>query len=495
VFFAVACVHLFASPFTKVEESFNLQATHDLLFRGPLAVREFDHVEHPGVVPRSFVGAVVLAALAAPFRPLLDATALFATKLAMQVVVRLVLAFLSALALSSLVGAVEAAFSRRTAQLTAVVIASQFHVLFYASRTLPNTYAQILVTCAFAAYMRGRVDVAVALLIASTAIFRSELALLAVPLIVQLLALRQIALGHLIKLGVGVSLLSLALTVCVDSYLWQRWLYPEGELFVFNAVHGKSILWGASPWHWYASSALPRAVAAVVVLIPFGIAAQPRRLAQLLFAPTAFVALYSFMPHKELRFVLYVVPLLAVCAGVALDRAVANAQRAYRAACDPQKAAPASRWRHYAALALGVGAVLATALSTVAFSHVSSLNYPGGVAFARAHRLLLQSRANDSIALHIDVAAAQTGVSRFGERRDWGTWTYSKDERRPLDTSPFTHLLGERADVDGFRVIQSTAGFDGLERPTAANGWWPVRVSDRIHLLERIAPTGTTGKR
>jgi len=149
--------------------------------------------------------------------------------------------------------------------------------------------------------------------------------------------------------------------------------------------------------------------------------------------------------------------------------------------------------RHYAALLLAGALVLATALSTAAFSHVSSLNYAGGVGFARAHELL-RARADEPLVLHIDVAAAQTGVSRFGERRDWGAWRYSKDERRPLDTAPFTHLLGERADVAGFRVVQATTGFDALERPSAANGWWPVRVRERIYLLERDPTANVTGR-
>lgn len=62
------CLHLYVAPYTKVEESFNVQAVHDILTYGiPTedvgnSLRaQYDHMTFPGAVPRTFIGAVVLA--------------------------------------------------------------------------------------------------------------------------------------------------------------------------------------------------------------------------------------------------------------------------------------------------------------------------------------------------------------------------------------------------------------------------------------------------
>lgn len=133
-------LHLVVAPYTKVEESFNIQATHDILVYGtPLnnihqKLSSYDHVAFPGAVPRTFVGPLFLATFSQPIVALLG----FGNA---QLLVRGLLGFFNASALIFFRTQLHAACGPAASRWFALFQASQFHIIFYASRTLPNMFA------------------------------------------------------------------------------------------------------------------------------------------------------------------------------------------------------------------------------------------------------------------------------------------------------------------------------------------------------------------
>ncbi|KAM3520127.1 hypothetical protein MY4038_009548 [Beauveria bassiana] len=418
--FAVPLVHLLLAPFSKVEESFTLQAAHDVLVygtptgadRAAALAASYDHFVFPGAVPRTFIGAVVLAALSQP----LIALAGFARA---QMLVRGVLGALNALSLLVFRRGLDAAFGKATGRWWVVLVVSQFHLMFYLSRTLPNMFSFGLTTLAAAfllpqatpALAFARQKQAILLLVFSAVVFRAETALLLGATCLQLLFRRRATLTRLVPLLAGLSLGALLLSVPVDSYFWQRGLlWPELAGFYYNVVRGSASAWGTSPWHYYFSSALPRLLlnplalplAACAIWWP----ATRRPAADLVAPPLLFVALYSLQPHKEARFIFYAVPALTAAAALGANYVYTRRSKSllYRIVA--------------AALPLSILASLAASLAMLL---VSSLNYPGGDAVAQLFQLThhqhhhASAPPHDTLSVHADVLTCMTGLTLFGQ--------------------------------------------------------------------------------
>jgi len=116
-------------------------------------------------------------------------------------------------------------------------------------------------------------------------IFRADLAVFALPMVlVTLIAQRKDAL-HLVITGVISSLSSLgnimidllthltliAVTMLVDSILWKRWLWPEGQVLFYNTVLNKSHEWGTQPFLWYFTNAVVRMFTGTIPLVLVGV--------------------------------------------------------------------------------------------------------------------------------------------------------------------------------------------------------------------------------
>ncbi|XP_035218774.1 dol-P-Man:Man(7)GlcNAc(2)-PP-Dol alpha-1,6-mannosyltransferase-like isoform X2 [Stegodyphus dumicola] len=414
--------HVVLCPYTKVEESFNLQAIHDLLYHGS-NISQYDHLEFPGVVPRTFIGPLTVAALSYPFlyiNLILDMGKIF-----MQYTVRIMLGTLVLAAFHKFKEAIAKQYGSMVSLWLQIITASQFHVMFYMSRPLPNTFALVLALFAFHYWLTRNQRMFLFTSAAAVIVFRAELSIL-----LGLIALGEIISGRLnilsvICWGLPSGFWMLGLTVCIDSYFWVRPVWPEGEVLWFNVFLNKSSEWGISPWAWYFYSALPRALLMSIIFIPFAFLLD-YRIRALLYPVFGFIVVYSFLPHKELRFIIYTIPLLNVaaartCAHIWNNRMHSSMQGVLL---------------HFTCLH-----IILNLCATALILNISYFNYPGGYAMAKLH--LIEEGEKD-LNIHIDVYSAQTGVSRFTELNS--NWKYNKTENLPLggvEIMQFTHLLVE----------------------------------------------------
>ncbi|XP_033647200.1 dol-P-Man:Man(7)GlcNAc(2)-PP-Dol alpha-1,6-mannosyltransferase-like [Asterias rubens] len=466
----VPMMHLYICPYTKVEESFNLQAMHDIIYHRR-NITAYDHQEFPGVVPRTFIGPLVVSGLASPFIAI--ASALGASSMVTQYIVRACLGFLVIHSFRDFCEQVSWMFGSDTANYLALITLSQFHFMFYVTRPLPNIFALAIALKAISAWMQQNHRDFILLSAFAIITFRFELCLLlGLMLLGELLSQR---LGFLTLIGWGIvgAVLSLGSTVLIDSFFWQYWLWPEGTVLWYNTVLNKSSNWGTSPFLWYFYSAIPRALASSLMLVPIGCFVD-RRIWRFLLPPIGFVFLFSFLPHKELRFIIYTFPMLNTAAAVAVSYIF---RRFTKSAL-------------MKILALGViGHFLINMAATTIFLVVSHHNYPGGVALRKLHDEVPQD--NNHVHIHIDVATAQTGVSRFTQINKH--WIYNKTE----DLTPgsnammsYTHLCVGASHHDNttlqpyrltHNILSVIHGFSGIslrEKPY-------IKLEPKIYVMER----------
>ncbi|EGR47645.1 uncharacterized protein TRIREDRAFT_63828, partial [Trichoderma reesei QM6a] len=481
--FAVPLLHLLCAPYTKVEESFNLQATHDILAYGTPTRNvharlssTYDHFAFPGAVPRTFIGPVLLAGVSQPLVALLGGGGGGFEHA--QLIVRAVLGCFNAVCLAVFAGAVRTAFGRAAGRWWVLLSVSQFHLMFYLSRTLPNMFAF------------GLSEQAIGLLVFATAIFRSELAILLAATGLHLLARSQLGLRELVVVFLGAFATALAISVPVDSYFWQRPLWPELAGFYYNAVLGSSSNWGVSPWHYYFTSALPRLLVNPLCFPLMGLALyQPgtsRRVQDLVIPSLAFVAIYSLQPHKETRFIFYVVPALTAAAAVGADHI-------------------SSRWSksifyRLATLAI-VLSVLAAFASSTTMLLLSSLNYPGGDALSQLYAITanVTSSAPSQLWVHADVLTCMTGLTLFGQNLRNSSLGRSRSSSLPSSSSPPPPaLIFDKTESDEKLLrpeFWSQFDYILMEDPSLALGRWDtvgrVHGYDGIELL-RPGQTSTS---
>lgn len=447
VLVSVIGIHILVAPYTKVEESFNIQAIHDMLFYGS-HLAYYDHNEFPGVVPRTFVGALAISIIIKPAQVFIT----FDSKFDYQIIVRGLLGAINGFFLIKLRHSIEewalaveegeeeeknierrkeglkqqTKYSSLLSFLFSIFTLSQFHLMFYSSRTLPNMFALPLVLYAFALTLKQHYFTALCLIGFSAIVFRIELVILWLGLAINVFFFtNKISVLKIIQagfLGVGFGTV---LSCIVDSYFWQKYLMiPEVYGFFFNAVQGKSSEWGEEPWWSYFVIHIPNMLSNPVLIgiLPLGLlfagpytsaGSDKSKPLYILFGTSIFfIGVYSFHAHKEWRFVIYIIPVLSLLAANAVAALLTSKW--------------SSKLIRLVVFILICSSVLVGLVGETVKSLVSSYNYPGGVALAHFHEYIRHEYGNTPIlplssrplTVHLDVLTCMTGASEFGQLYD-----------------------------------------------------------------------------
>ncbi|KAG2228882.1 hypothetical protein INT48_004922 [Thamnidium elegans] len=471
--FILVAIEAYLAPFTKVEESFNLQATYDILHS---SFSNYDHIQFPGVVPRTFVGATLLSILSYAFIPFLDL-------LQQQVLVRVLLGGCVVLSIGKFCSdGVSALFGRTTARITILLMLCQFHLVFWVSRTLPNMFglpwvelglSHWLISLSRTSDSTYQLNWMIRYLTFAGIVFRFEIGILLVILVLTEIYYGRLSFVASIKQMVVTAIISLIITVPLDSFFWNQWIWPEGIVFYFNVILNKSSQWGTLPFYAYFLKFLPR-----LLLISFPLSALAyvidSRVKRMLTPMLIYVAVFSCLPHKEWRFIVYTLPVFTVAAAASVTWFINRACR--------------SLFYRMVLVGVAVSYVISFMVSLSAFQ-ISRHNYPGGEALFTLHQI----EKDNQVRVHLDTETAMTGASLFGQTNP--NWVYSKNEthhsQHDFIEGRYTHLITsrpEKFDTSLFEVIDQTYGIDKVELKSLEELIASIKQFDFSYLNVKLVP-------
>ncbi|CAI4762163.1 CQI_4a_G0046750.mRNA.1.CDS.1 [Saccharomyces cerevisiae] len=506
VLLTVISFHLIQAPFTKVEESFNIQAIHDILTYSVFDISQYDHLRFPGVVPRTFVGAVIIAMLS---RPYLYLSSLIQTSrptsIDVQLVVRGIVGLTNGLSFIYLKNCLQDMFDEITKKKKEenedkdiyiydsvgtwflLFLIGSFHLMFYSTRTLPNFVMTLpLTNVALGWVLLGRYNAAIFLSALVAIVFRLEVSALSAGIALFSVIFKKISLFDAIKFGIFGLGLGSAISITVDSYFWQEWCLPEVDGFLFNVVAGYASKWGVEPvtayfTHYLRMMFMPPTV---LLLNYFGYKLAPAKLKIVSLASLFHIIVLSFQPHKEWRFIIYAVPSIMLLGATGAAHLWENMK--------------VKKITNVLCLAILPLSIMTSFFISMAFLYISRMNYPGGEALTSFNDMIVEKNITNAT-VHVSIPPCMTGVTLFGELNyDVYGINYDKTENTTLlqemwpsfdflithePTAP--QLPFENKTTNHWELVNTTKMFTGFDPTYIKNFVFQERVNV-LSLLKQI---------
>jgi alpha-1,6-mannosyltransferase len=454
---------------------------------------QYDHMTFPGAVPRTFIGALVLAGLSEPVIWIDDAfDRQFIGKFDWTIENKKALiqfnspgdtGMLECRLIVLLCEQCSQSFRQRYSYLVHPIPGQPIshhllcfsslaeHVCIWDEYEIPSGYpsAPLLTFTATIALSLllprtppvqeslNRIRLAVFLLTFTAVVFRSEVAVLLFCHVVHITMKLFARFGHLahaitllkstiIPAGIFGLFIGLCMTILIDTFFWQSptYLWPEFSAFLSNIFPSDKNLgasaWGIQPWHWYFTSALPRLLMIPFIYLPLWLIAMSTSATSepaidLLIPNLAYIALYSLLPHKETRFIFPVIPPLTLVAALSTSYMWKHRNRAV--------------FYRLLSIIIVLSVLLSALVAHAALLPLSALSYPGAHAlsalhdYASVHSLGTSVHdTNNTILVHLDNLSTQTGITRLLQHSPSTKpgdphWIYDKTENATDLLNPF----------------------------------------------------------
>ncbi|XP_031641017.1 GPI mannosyltransferase 3-like [Contarinia nasturtii] len=205
------------------------------------------------------------------------------------------------------------------------LIATSWFWFYTATRTLLNTVETCLTTVALSLYpQNSKTDSQKYLWIVALLCFiRPTAAILWFPLCVIHMQRSYRSIAELVlKRYLPIALIVGTIAIGLDSYAYGGFIVTPFEFFKLNVLENVGSFYGTQPWYWYFTIGLPTVLG--IVTLPFAFAVVQTLQNHTIYSDrydllkaTAFtLAVYSFLNHKEFRFIL---PLLPICLHITAD--------------------------------------------------------------------------------------------------------------------------------------------------------------------------------
>ena len=272
------------------------------------------------------------------FHPMIFVPGLYLLKLfnldsqmLVELVPRLTQALLAALGDVSILQFNARHFGERTNHWFLIIYTTNFFLNYCSARTLVNTFEMTLTSMALNFYptrhgqLVDRGSLIYVALISFSFMARATTAVFWLPLVlVHVYKLWKTEhLQHLFTKMIPTAVSCLVIVSCLDSFMYQKPVFIPWNFFKINIAHDISSLYGINLFYWYLSNALSALMGLAIIPFLFGCienwnSSAPKSLfiKNVIFS----VFLYSVIPHKEIRFLLPLVPVMCCIASDLLSR-------------------------------------------------------------------------------------------------------------------------------------------------------------------------------